>query len=543
MAFVIVQTRKNKNSKPCMTVVPAKWAKRDHVYWPPKHLISLSKDVASEPDVDSWKIQKCKIVGQGVSYAVAEDVMRRLEAVTDSEDAVHLSRGTRNNPGKKKEKFMAKTYQLLKKDNTGQTMQPEPQITCQVLPAAATLPDPVAETSATITACPPVTEGTQLSNTAQFIIHSGDGKQFLQMYDGQCLEIVTAPTEEVNVASTSRTNPGESTPQNFAAPMDINPSVAAFNHPNTIIEAVLSQSSETLATQTVQAEESPLLHIVPEDKSVMVILQDLQTRVSRMEAMLEKVVEFMANVNRLFETKKPSKISEGEQKKFEDFSEFEQLLPISTENKLKELDLQLNNQHYADKLYRFFETIFKLNGKREGKSFFRNLIRKLVEPSVLTPFSWLGNTRSKKGEAPVVKNKSFKQDFPTLILFVSRILRSADFEFSAEDTEVAFGQFLRQKNTELKRKQLRSGPAKFSHVKKRRPDTASNLTAPVTTTYNVEQHPNAQAFPPQQDLSEDHIQAGSSKSGMNLEQQQQQQQHHQLVTSDSSSFSNSSDID
>lgn len=112
MSFLVVQTRKNKRSRPTMTVVPSGWVKNKSIYWPKSNLVTLSTDGQSEPDMASWSQQKCKVVGSGASYAAAETIMKRLEVVTDSEDALEISRGTRGTPGVKKAKFHSKIYQL-----------------------------------------------------------------------------------------------------------------------------------------------------------------------------------------------------------------------------------------------------------------------------------------------------------------------------------------------------------------------------------------------------------------------------------------------
>lgn len=111
MAFSVVQTRKNKKSKPCLTIVPSKWVENGVVFWPQKNFISLSMDENSTPD-ESWTQQPCKTVGRSKTYSEAEDIVNRLEMVTDSEDAQDMTQGTRGKPARKKTKFEAKSYNL-----------------------------------------------------------------------------------------------------------------------------------------------------------------------------------------------------------------------------------------------------------------------------------------------------------------------------------------------------------------------------------------------------------------------------------------------
>lgn len=111
MPFCVVQTRKSKKSKPTLTIVPSKWVSGDMVYWPLSNFITLSADGNSVPD-STWRTQKCKVVGRAGSFKSAEETVRKLEIVTDSEDAAQTGLGTRANPGKKHVKFQSKVYQL-----------------------------------------------------------------------------------------------------------------------------------------------------------------------------------------------------------------------------------------------------------------------------------------------------------------------------------------------------------------------------------------------------------------------------------------------
>lgn len=125
MPFTVVQTRKTKRSRPVLTIVPSKWVSDGCVYWPPTNFVTLSANGDSEPNKDEWRKQKCKIVGRAHTYKSAEEIVRKLESVTDSEDAAQSSLGTRAHPGKKKAKFQSKTYQLA----ASQFKSPEVNIT------------------------------------------------------------------------------------------------------------------------------------------------------------------------------------------------------------------------------------------------------------------------------------------------------------------------------------------------------------------------------------------------------------------------------
>lgn len=115
MSFSIVQTRKSFNSKPQLSIVPSSWLSKDNseVYWPRNQWITLSKDINSMPN-QSWRVQQCKLVGKKFkTYIQAEVELSKLVQITDSDDALHMSRGTRRTPAMKKQMFSSNSYQLL----------------------------------------------------------------------------------------------------------------------------------------------------------------------------------------------------------------------------------------------------------------------------------------------------------------------------------------------------------------------------------------------------------------------------------------------
>lgn len=111
MSFAIVQTRK-KNHKPQLSIVPHSWLSMDGVLWPPQNWVTLSQNMNSCPD-ETWCYNSCKVVSKNLkSYNQAEFEMNKLMSITDSEDALQFSRGTRFNPGKKIVTFTSKKYNL-----------------------------------------------------------------------------------------------------------------------------------------------------------------------------------------------------------------------------------------------------------------------------------------------------------------------------------------------------------------------------------------------------------------------------------------------
>lgn len=312
-----------------------------------------------------------------------------------------------------------------------------------------------------------------------WIITAGDGKQYVQLDDGTCLEIV----------ADTRTNDGFQIPLSNISVGDSN-----INEHNT--NDIVANINPIIDDQAGSVTLSGHIQNQDADSSIDVqaVLENLQTRVTRIEGMLEKVLMFMANMNKLLEDKSTQNKSPQKEKNRtpENFSEFSNIFPVKDIQSLADLNSKLNNQHYAQKLFRYTETMFNLSGKREGKPFFRTLLRKLVDPVVMTHYSWLGNTRTKKGEKPCIQNMSFKKEFPVFVEFVGRIVRAADFEFSIEATEDSFCQFLRQKNTELKRHRARNGASKRSHTKKKRaePTTADHGNPSPMIFENTQQQEN-----------------------------------------------------
>ncbi|XP_065078477.1 uncharacterized protein LOC135701563 [Ochlerotatus camptorhynchus] len=423
MPFSIVQTRKNKRARPTMTIVPNTWVKNNSVYWPMSNLLTLSADENSEPDMASWSLQKCKVVGRGSTYADAENVMRILEAVTDSEDTVEISRGTRATPGTKKPKFNSKVYQLAPAKH---------QLQMMIRP---------------------------------LIVQSGDGKQYLQLQNGT-YRMLSEFDEEIENLNTN----GEQ--ENLGFVQQVNPApVSAANAKN--FPTITEESNDSYLNGNIESYPVVYDDETPSDEMGDTQSDEIAERLDRIEKNLNKILFFVADIEKYFKMKQQeSKTHEEKQPKqkrsTEDFSEFKAILPIKTVQDLMSIESKLEIQSFSEKLYQYFEVMYNLNGKREGHSFFRNLIRKMIDISVLMPFSWLGNTRSKNGEPPVEQNRNFKRTFPRLINFIGSVLRAADFEYTIEDTEKAFSDFLRHKNTEMKRHINQGGQRRVSHTRKKR---------------------------------------------------------------------------
>lgn len=162
----------------------------------------------------------------------------------------------------------------------------------------------------------------------------------------------------------------------------------------------------------------------------------------------------------------------------ENFDEFEQMVKIESTQQLTELDLKLATPAFEAKFFRYLQSVYNLTGKREGFPFFKTVIRRLIVPMVFLPYSWKGNSRTKKGDQTSVvihdKNSSFKNMFPNFVRFMYRVVSAADIEFTSEDNEKAFSDHLRQKNTEVKRFLESNGLQRNACLRKRRKKAPAN---------------------------------------------------------------------
>lgn len=109
MKFTVVQTRK-KNAKPSITVVPTRWIEGDLVKFPKTDWVKKSHDAENDPGDDCVSFP-IKVIGRANSYIQADQLMDKLEEITDSDDALNLTRGTRGVPAKKiKNTFTSRSF-------------------------------------------------------------------------------------------------------------------------------------------------------------------------------------------------------------------------------------------------------------------------------------------------------------------------------------------------------------------------------------------------------------------------------------------------
>lgn len=178
-------------------------------------------------------------------------------------------------------------------------------------------------------------------------------------------------------------------------------------------------------------------------------LEDINLRLNRIEACLQKVVSFMADVSKFMEIRNEPSTAPPVQRRRENFEEISTLFPINDHDMLLSLENRLNNQAFAEKLSRYVSCQYELNGKRDGKAFFKILIRKMLAPNVLLPYSWMGNSRKTSDDQK--PNKGFKKSYTNIVKFFETVTCEADCTFSIERVHTAFSDHLRQKNVEMQR--------------------------------------------------------------------------------------------
>lgn len=194
----------------------------------------------------------------------------------------------------------------------------------------------------------------------------------------------------------------------------------------------------------------------------------INDRLDVQEGLLVKVTEFMANFNKLLSMKNSNNVTLTPTRQEEDFSEYENMAKIDSDQSFKAFDQSLADPAYSGKFFRYLHSIYSLNGKRDSGPLFRTLIRRLITPNVLIPYSWMGNKRTKKGSTgDSGQNINFQETFPNFIKLMHQVFLAADCSNTREQNEKLFKNLLRYKNLELKRYENGSGEHRASSSRKR----------------------------------------------------------------------------
>lgn len=210
------------------------------------------------------------------------------------------------------------------------------------------------------------------------------------------------------------------------------------------------QECEPLAPETDPVENSGFNHqeVLCE---VLSELRKINTRIDGIEQRMDQFVLFSANMDKFMSAKHSTSTAMTKRPEPEEFSDIQELCPISSEDVLQSFEKNLKVKVYADRFFRFFHSEYNMNGKRDGKVFFKIIIRRMIAPPVLQPFSWKGNSRKTDSSATFVPNRSFRDTFPSIVQFVQRVIAAADMDHTLEHTDMCFSQFLRQKRVEIQR--------------------------------------------------------------------------------------------
>ncbi|XP_062555718.1 uncharacterized protein LOC134220633 [Armigeres subalbatus] len=454
MAFSVVQTRKTKKSKPCLSVVPSNWVNNENVFWPPRNLISLSTDENSLPDKCTWAKQSCKTVGRAKSYREAENIVSRLEIITDSEDAINMTHGTRANPAKKKPKFVSKSYELVPPQTTmaqvayPQTDQTERNI--QTVLQVNTVPDlktisskcPVSylkkenesqpeELNTSLKQCAPnLTNGSpaysplDTSRIRSSPVNATSTVHYPR--EGSCSMALEKPINFPKQHEFAILQDAENTQSSHESQLvscsngtvsdTLNPE-PSVNHPlfrgqdskavnmsqpvciirgddgrqyvdlgNSCYMEIMGEESDPtveVASNSGDVREA-VLQSVPgneiientgeaNNEKITNELQKIHTKLDGLAARLDRVLSFSANFDKFMSAKQSASVCLERRREFEDFSELKALCPILSEDRLQVLENHLKNKVYADKFFRFFDSEYNLNGKRDGKAFSKRL--------------------------------------------------------------------------------------------------------------------------------------------------------------------------
>lgn len=191
-------------------------------------------------------------------------------------------------------------------------------------------------------------------------------------------------------------------------------------------------------------------------------------RLDVQEGLLVKLTDFMANFNKLMALRNKNDVPTIATRQEEDFSEFDKMTKIDSDESFKGFEQCLADPKFSEKFFRYLHSIYCLNGKRDSGPLFRTLMRKLLAPNVLIPYSWMGNKRTKKGSTgdPGL-NINFQATFPNFIKTMHQVLHAADCSTTREQNENLFKNLLRYKMLELKRYENGNGERRASSSRKR----------------------------------------------------------------------------
>lgn len=204
--------------------------------------------------------------------------------------------------------------------------------------------------------------------------------------------------------------------------------------------------------ESIDVSELPIM------QQILVGIQRLDVRFDKIESNMEQqnrklteFGEFVSTFKKFMRMKQTSSSISNDPTNVEDFVEFKQMKRIENEIELEQFEANLNEEAYVKKLTKYLQHKYELNAKQDANAFFKTLIRSLVAPTALLPFSWKGVKRTLQKDADPSQNKCFKIAFPNLVDFIDSVLLLADCEHKSEHIDRYFDSHLRSKHKEIKR--------------------------------------------------------------------------------------------
>lgn len=181
---------------------------------------------------------------------------------------------------------------------------------------------------------------------------------------------------------------------------------------NLNVEPTQSESTPNTAVTTISTVEyNALKDSVVQIRNEMAILN---AKFDAQSVLLGQILANTANVDRfLTDYLKSEQVNvnvvdtdEVPEDSFDDLEAFE---PdgIKTTEQLLEFEKQLNNKEYADRLIRYLRFKFKFNGAN-GAVIFSLVLRRLIHPELLVPYSWKSNNDSDTPDDPTNANDGNK---------------------------------------------------------------------------------------------------------------------------------------
>nr|XP_029710349.1 uncharacterized protein LOC115256230 [Aedes albopictus] len=283
------------------------------------------------------------------------------------------------------------------------------------------------------------------------IVMGSDGKQYAQL-DG-CYYPITENSNETVYEPMSPIIKQDEVDLGVDDDLNMSDSAQALDEPDcSTISSELRKINERLG-------------VVEQNLSMLTTeVRKISERMGAQEGLMSRLTEFMANFNKLMSTKQSIDISNRYE---EDFSEFDNMQIIDSDQAFRTFEQGLGNSNYSGKFFRYLHSIYSLNGKRDSGPLFRTIIRKFLAPNVFLPYSWMGNKRTKPGTtSDSGQNQNFQESFPNFIRLMHQVLQAADCSSTREQNEILFKNLLRYKMLEAKRFEGGNGERRASSSRK-----------------------------------------------------------------------------